>query len=368
MRSGALVVAALGATIGCGRVGFEPVQRPDGSDAGSGTSDGGANFVFVTSSVTEIGSIGNLSGADEFCQARADAAGLPGTYVAWLSASTGNARDRLGTARGWVRPDGQPVADTVDDIVAGAMFYLPQLDEYGAPVTLTEVVTGTLMNGTVAPQTCGDWTSTARYAQAGRPDAGMPGWTDAFVALPCTSSLPLYCFGVDRVALVRPASVTGRRAFVTSGTWASGGGLASADAACQAEADAAPATAGGTYLALLGTDTASPISRFDTSGLPWQRVDGVFLVERAVDLASSDLAAPFDVTATGAHALSFVLTSAGAPDQIGVQTCKNWQSTAKADMWHYGASTILGPEFYDDLQGSGGAYCSGGGRLYCLEQ
>jgi hypothetical protein len=371
----ALVVTALAATIGCGRVGFEDRAQADEVDAGGVPSDGDAtvqpltspNYAFVTSTVTEIGSIGGLAGADGICQGRADAARLPGTYVAWLSSSTANARDRLGTARGWVRPDGRPVADTVDDLVAGAMYYLPQLDEYGDPVTFSEVVTGTLMNGTVASQTCSDWTSTAPYGSVGRPDAGMPQWTDGLVAVPCTRSLPLYCFGVDRVAPVHPAPVTTRRAFVTSSNWTSGGGLASADAECQTEADASTATAGGTYLALLGTDTASPISRFDTSGLPWQRVDGVLLVERAIDLASSNLAAPFDVTATGAHASSYVLTSAGVPDQVGVQTCKNWQSTNQSDVWQCGASTIVGPEFYNDPQYSGGD-CSTGGRLYCLEQ
>jgi hypothetical protein len=348
-----LVIAALGAAVGCGRLGFDDRMGQQGDDVGgtdaggSGTGDGSAvgrvptnaNYVFVTSTATELGALGSLANAD-----------------------------RLGTARGWVRPDGRPVADTVDDLISGAMFYLPRLDEYGATVTYADVVTGTNMNGAAAPQTCADWTSTTGYAQAGRPDAGMPGWTSDFVAFPCADSLPLYCFGVDRAEPVRPAVMTGRRAFVTSGQWTPGGGLASADAFCQGEADAAPGTAGGTYLALLGTDTASPISRFDTSLSPWQRVDGVFLVEHALDLVSSHLAAPFDVTATGTPAIAFVMTSGVAPAQIGSQNCRNWQSSSRADTWRQGASTILGPEFYDDMLGVGGAYCSGGGRLYCLER
>jgi len=75
-----------------------------------------------------------LAGADSACQARASAASLTGTYRAWLSTSgTGgvNAIARLGTGRGWVRPDGKPFADTTNDISNGHIFCPPRLDEFG---------------------------------------------------------------------------------------------------------------------------------------------------------------------------------------------------------------------------------------------
>src|SRR5690606_4557544 len=81
------------------------------------------NLVFVTSTTHEPASLGGLAGGDAICAARAEAAGLPGTYVAWLSTATVDARDRLGSARGWRRVDGEPFADTVEDLASGKIFY-----------------------------------------------------------------------------------------------------------------------------------------------------------------------------------------------------------------------------------------------------
>jgi len=72
------------------------------------------NFVFATST-SYPADFGGLAGADAICNQHAGDAGLPGTYVAWLSTTTVDARDRLAGARGFVRPDGLPFADTVDD-------------------------------------------------------------------------------------------------------------------------------------------------------------------------------------------------------------------------------------------------------------
>ena len=41
------------------------------------------------------GNLGGLSGADAKCQQAANATGLGGTWVAWLSDSTHNAKDRI---------------------------------------------------------------------------------------------------------------------------------------------------------------------------------------------------------------------------------------------------------------------------------
>jgi Protein of unknown function (DUF1554) len=55
---------------------------------------GGSCTVFVTSQGFN-GNLGGLAGADTKCQALADTAGLGGTYKAWLSDSTTDARNRL---------------------------------------------------------------------------------------------------------------------------------------------------------------------------------------------------------------------------------------------------------------------------------
>ena len=44
----------------------------------------GSGLVFVTST-THNGNLGGVAGADAICNARAAAAGLPGSYLAWIS-------------------------------------------------------------------------------------------------------------------------------------------------------------------------------------------------------------------------------------------------------------------------------------------
>ncbi|HYL59494.1 MAG TPA: hypothetical protein VEU51_11520, partial [Candidatus Acidoferrales bacterium] len=67
------------------------------------------NKVFVTSSTFD-GNLGGQAGADADCASLASGAGLAGTFKAWLSTSGLNAKDKLGSARGFVRIDGQPFA------------------------------------------------------------------------------------------------------------------------------------------------------------------------------------------------------------------------------------------------------------------
>ncbi len=48
-----------------------------------------------TTSTTINGNLGGLTGGDAFCQARAVAAGLPGTYMAWLGTAAGSPSTRF---------------------------------------------------------------------------------------------------------------------------------------------------------------------------------------------------------------------------------------------------------------------------------
>src|SRR5262249_30645591 len=78
-----------------------------------------AHYAFVTSTTYVPGNWGSVGTADSACNTRAAAAGLPavGSYRAWLSTSTVTARSRLTPARGWIRTDGLPVADTAVSLV-----------------------------------------------------------------------------------------------------------------------------------------------------------------------------------------------------------------------------------------------------------
>src|SRR5690348_11017356 len=80
-----------------------------GDDApGVDAAPGGPNRAFVTRSVLP-GNFGGIDVADGLCNTEASDAGLGGTFVAWLSTSAVDARDRLDGSRGWVRTDGLPV-------------------------------------------------------------------------------------------------------------------------------------------------------------------------------------------------------------------------------------------------------------------
>jgi hypothetical protein len=360
---------------GCGRIGFAPIGGDgDGGDGGAGNDSGitlngdaisaiASNLVFVTSTYMVAGSFGGLAGADAMCQQRAMAMGFPGSYVAYLSTSTVNAVDRLGSARGWSRLDGRPVFDTVADIVANAMFYPPNIDDVGNIVNIS-VATGTLLGGGASGQDCAGWTTTSGMVSGGTPDRSS--WAFGFSVAGCGLTYPVYCFGIDRqVATVPPATVS-RRAFLTQGLWKSGGGTASGDAFCQGEANAASLP--GTYLALLATTTASAISRFDLAGPPWARLDNTELAVSTAAFASGATIAAFDMTTASTHVTDYVVTGATTPDQVGVNanTCNDWTITNPSRNWVAGSSEFIGFRFFSN--GTFNTTCNLSGRLYCLQQ
>lgn len=167
------------------------------------------NVVFVTST-THTGNLGGLAGADAICQAGAFNAGLHGTYRAWLSATGVNALSRLGAARGWIRTDGQPVADTPSDLASG-LFHPIDVDENGSFVDNSAylyVYTATLGDGSYFGQNCStagssDWSTTSARTVLGICTSSSATFTDAQV-LPCATTARLYCFGVDAIHPVAP--------------------------------------------------------------------------------------------------------------------------------------------------------------------
>src|SRR3954470_24612829 len=63
-------------------------------DAPPPDADPGPHLVFVTSTVHDC-AFGGITAADAFCQARAVAAGLPGSYKAWLADANGSPATRM---------------------------------------------------------------------------------------------------------------------------------------------------------------------------------------------------------------------------------------------------------------------------------
>ncbi|MBI3770755.1 MAG: DUF1554 domain-containing protein [Deltaproteobacteria bacterium] len=155
--------------------------------------------VFVTSTGYN-GNVGGLAGADQKCRDRAVAAGLGGTWRAWLSTSSVNAKDRVLDTT-YRTLDGRLVATNKADLTDGAITSLIDVDEFGAPAGVY-VWTGTRTNGTVySSNTCLDWTSASEdtFGGFGLSDYGVTSWThwniDIDPVAECAiSTLGLYCF------------------------------------------------------------------------------------------------------------------------------------------------------------------------------
>jgi hypothetical protein len=330
------------------------------------------NIVFVTST-SYAPNLGGLAGADAICAARATAGGLAGTYKAWLSTSTVNAKDRLGTASGWVRPDGKPVLSQLKDLESNKVFYPPKQDEAGLVQNGVQTVfTATEASGKRAEgswTTCADWTSSAddggKYHLVGSANSNSSQLTTYGGAL-CNQYSQLLCFGVDRTAFVAPDPLPGRRAFVTEATWIPGGGLVAADALCQKEATDAGLT--GTFKALLSPTGATAASRF-TGTEPWYRMDGLALAPSASTFFStSSLDVAPNMTAKGEYITGFHWAGGENPTTNGTDelNCKDWKSTLTTDVsaMGYDSITFMGLFF--------GTYtarwkCNGSAHLVCLQ-
>ncbi len=88
-------------------------------------------YLFATKAVTS-GSLGGYSGADAKCQAAAVAAGLPGTYLAWMNVP---ATRFAKSSSPYVLANGAVVASNWTDLVDAKLTRALNLDEYGAGLT-----------------------------------------------------------------------------------------------------------------------------------------------------------------------------------------------------------------------------------------
>lgn len=171
-------------------------------------ASGPAALAFVTASTgtAELSSwpgahsLTGLEAGDEICRAEAAAARLPqaASFVAWLSNSAIDARDRLPTGLGWARLDGVAIASNRVDLVDGRLSAPLNLTSAGLylPEAQGEILawTGTAFDGTVlAGSTCADWTATADLGLAGEIYLSSAAWTDGRPA-DCASELPIFCF------------------------------------------------------------------------------------------------------------------------------------------------------------------------------
>lgn len=342
MRAPFVVVALLGIA-SCLAMPARPGESIDASsDATVDAPTGPYNLAFLTSSTQTAGSLGGSAGGDAICRQRAAEAGFPGTFIAYLSTNATPARARLGNARGWVRPDGRPVADTVDDLVAGRFRYPIRIDDklVDHDTGISEFVfTGTRPNGAVSSANCNDFVDSLAMVTYGQPDAELSFWTGP-QALPCNVVGRLYCLQTDHATpLGPPVRSNAPIAFLSVAPLAIDAAIGIGAADNQCNADAAAAQLPGRYRALLATTGASPVDRFP-AGLEWQRVDGV-----SIGPLGKLITAPLVVLADGAYRDQITVWT-GAKDLVSPlsalgttsSTCADWTSTATGMTGGYGQS------------------------------
>jgi hypothetical protein len=173
-------------------------------------------LVFLTSTLPSLnGKLGGVAGADAYCQSLASAAGMSGTYAAWLTdgdKTTEPAQRFQSTEfKGWYMLPTKPptrVARGWTDLTmpndAMPMNYLQAaitVTEAGALVNSANVWTNTNVDGTQASPDghCDNWTSDFDF-DAGRTGLAKAGVLDASwtaeAPYKCGFGMRLYCFEV----------------------------------------------------------------------------------------------------------------------------------------------------------------------------
>jgi hypothetical protein len=331
------------------------------------TNPGTPNVVFISSKPAPLTTFSDVGAADAFCQSLATAL-PPNTYRAWLSTSSSNVRERFpSAARGFVRPDGQPFADTLLDIELGHIYLPLDIDENTQLVPGNmPAFTATEYDGTYYPVSGGGGDCLADASgstRAGVDDATMVDWTSASTVA-CSADARLYCFGTDHTTVLdKPPPATGKRVFMSTRVALIGGGTGQLDQVCNQ--DAMDARLGDAlFSALVATDTESAIAQLqlpmDTS---WHRIDNI------VVLAGPNFnpVAPINVQADGSYADEHTWT--GGP--MGVNnpgtsssTCSSWTSPGLAGPPTIGHATRSNSAWWS---GTGGD-CGQSHHLYCIER
>ena len=182
-------LGALGITVG----------DPPDTDSCQGTELAAPKTVFLRSQPV-TGNLGGLAGADALCQESADDASLSGTYKAWLSSSTVDARDRLTHGFGAYKlPTGTVVAVSWADLVDGSLFNPINVTETGGAGN-PSVWTSTTPSGQLQHQgggtPCLDWTSNSAGLDVAQGRSGFSNsdWTTGGQVAVCSTLAALYCF------------------------------------------------------------------------------------------------------------------------------------------------------------------------------
>ena len=317
------------------------------------------NLIFATEGTIAPGGLGAtgaaaLVAADAFCQSEAERAGLPGTYMSWLSTSEVDAIDRIRAAgsqepRGWVRMDGRAFTDSLDGLVTPVIYYPVRFNQFGEE-TNKSYLTGTRPDGSAQDHTCGDYTDADQSARGGDPTNAGIGWTASWGG-GCSTNKRLVCMGIDLAQPITPVTFEGRRVFL-SRTKLLMSGPDEPDRICADEAAESDLT--GTFRALVavGSEGIAEHVFGATEGVidypsgPWITPDGRLVSDADDGLFVGETIAAISVDAAGNFSAenTFAWTGGSGSDaEFGAgDNCADWSdpsgdTTGKAGV----ASSIL---------------------------
>lgn len=366
------------------------------------STSGNANL----GSWTDAGGNTGLAAGDAICQAAATAAGLSGTYRAWISDSTADAychvqgytgtiatncgQSALPVAAGpWVRTDGAPFADTIDKLVTGQIFTPLQYDETGTKVAYMYVFTGTNPDGTLetytspSPYSCNGWTSNSSDKIIVGDDTGTTRFWTAAAAGQCSQSMHLVCMqtGTGGALPARSIPSGAKRVFATSTAYQGNfGGISAADSYCQTQAVAGGLS--GTFVAWLSDSTTDAYchiqgytgtiatncgqSTLPASTSAFYRPDGVKVADSMAALTVGYLFTAITETEAGTYVgVNYAWTGTGT-DGAGTGTnCSNWTDNTS------GVNGSAGLPNESDVtwtNWSSGSDCARYNQFYCVER
>lgn len=368
-----------------------------GGGGGGSSSSKAPGVVFVSSvegsgdlsSWTDAGGATGLAAADNVCQAMANSAGLDGTFVAWLSDDTDDAYCRvLGlsgkkstlcdgaytaqiTAGPWVRTDGTPFANSLEEAVfPNNKIYSPvRYDESGVLHSAT-YFTATDGGGELSYDSpCINWTETyPTYAPLGTSEGTGGAWSFAYSGQ-CNALDPrhLLCMQTGEVGALSMVPETGNTVFVTSAEYNGDlGGIDGANSKCQASADAVGLA--GNYKAWLSTSFANAVDRILDAETPLVTVDGVKVANSVSDIVVDQaLLTAISVTEAGDYldytAFPWTGTKSSGIYFGGDSTCSDWTDGTSGSSGRRGAAVLADVYWTSKYTSS----CSIQERLYCIE-
>lgn len=173
-----------------------PTASPTPTPTATPSPAGKIVFVAGTSTNGAFAPTMGVAGADAVCASEALAAGLGGTFKAWLSVAGNGPATRFTQAAGpYVMVGGTQIASSWSDLVDGTLAHGIDRNAHGSFVGTTDVWTGTTTAGAPTTPNCSSFTSGSGAVSGwcGRTTATNTGWTQ-FLTPSCDTPLHLYCF------------------------------------------------------------------------------------------------------------------------------------------------------------------------------